>query len=146
YGDHYANIHRGLYDFSSRMTAEFEAVRGKVAGFIGADENEIVFTRNTTEGVNLVAQSWGRANLKAGDEIILTEMEHHANLVPWHMLRDQTGVVIKYIPVRDGALDLDALPRLLTDKTKLASFTHVSNALGTINPAKVIIARIRSVN
>ena len=144
--DHYANIHRGLYEFSGRTTTEFEAVRGKVARFLGGDEREIVFTRNATESINLVAASWGRMNLKAGDEIILTEMEHHANLVPWHLLRDQLGVVIKYIPVVDGALNVDALSDLLSDKTKLISFTHISNALGTINPVKDIVGRVRVFN
>ncbi len=144
---HYANIHRGLYEFSQKTTADYEAVRGKVARFLNASENEIVFTRNATESINLVAATWGRANLKPGDEIILTEMEHHANLVPWHMLRDQLGVTIKYIPVTDaGELDLAALPGLLTDATKLVSFAHISNALGTINPAKDIVARVRAHN
>jgi len=143
----YANIHRGLYEFSAETTAAFEAARRRIARFIGGDTDETVFTRNTTEGINLVAASWGRANLAAGDEIILTEMEHHANLVPWHMLRDELGVVIKYIPVTDtGELDLARLGDLLTAKTKLVSFTHVSNALGTINPAKDIVGRVRSFN
>ncbi len=143
----YANIHRGLYQFSSETTAAFEAARGKVARFLGAPDQEIIFTRNATEGVNLVAASWGRANLKAGDEIVLSEMEHHANLVPWHMLRDTLGIVIKYIPVTDtGELDLGKLSGLLTDKTKLVSFVHVSNSLGTLNPAKDIVARVKAYN
>ncbi len=141
---HYANIHRGLYKYSNQTTAAFEAARGKVARFIGGRETEVVFTRNTTEGINLVAQSWGRAHLAAGDEVILTEMEHHANLVPWRLLADQIGIVVKYIPVKDGALDLSAIP--FTEKTKFVSFTHISNALGTINPAKDIVARVRAFN
>lgn len=145
--DHYANIHRGLYDFSGRTTAEFEAVRGKVANFLNAMENEIVFTRNATESINLVASSYGRAHFKAGDEVILTEMEHHANIVPWHLLRDQIGIVIKYIPIMpDGTLALGALDGLLTDKTKLVAFTHISNALGTINPVQDIVARVKAFN
>jgi cysteine desulfurase/selenocysteine lyase len=129
------------------MTGEFETGRAKVAAFLNAAENEIVFTRNATEGINLVAASWGRANLQAGDEIILTEMEHHANIVPWHLLRAEKGVTIKYIPVTDGGdLDLDALDTLLTSKTKLVSFMHVSNTFGTINPAKDIAARVKSYN
>lgn len=143
----YANIHRGVYEFSQNTTAAFEAARGEVALFLNAKSEEIVITRNATEGVNMVAQSWGRVHLKAGDEIILTQMEHHANMVPWHILRDQIGVVIKYIPVKDdGDLDLDALDTLLTDKTRLVSFVHVSNALGTINYAKGIIARVKKYN
>lgn len=148
YSGHYANIHRGIYDWSQRSTSDFELARTKVAGFIGAlSENEIVFTRNSTEAINLVAQSWGRANLSAGDEIVLTVMEHHANLVPWHLLRDALGITIRYIPVTDeGALDLDALDTLLTAKTKLVAFTHISNALGTINPVAGIVARVRAYN
>lgn len=137
---HYANIHRGLYQFSQETTAAFEAVRGKVAQFIGAaSENEIVFTRNATEAINLVAQSWGRTFLKAGDEIIISGMEHHANLIPWQLLRDQIGVVLKFIPVRtDGTLDLAAYRALLSAKTRLVACVQVSNALGTINPVQKI--------
>lgn len=143
----YANIHRGLYEFSGATTASFEAARRRIARFIGADGEEIVFTRNSTEAINLVASSWGRGNLKSGDEIILTEMEHHANLVPWHMLRDELGIIIKYIPVTDaGELNLDKLEELLTKQTKLVSFVHISNALGTVNPAKDIVGRVRSYN
>lgn len=135
YTEAYANVHRGLYDFSQRKTAEFEAVREKVRAFIGArDVSEIIFTRNTTEAINLVAYSWGRTNLKQGDEIILTEMEHHANLVPWHMLRDELGIIIKYIPVTDkGELDEGKILSLLSPRTKLVGCTHISNVLGTVN-------------
>ena len=144
----YANIHRGLYQFSQVTTAKFEAVRAKVADFIGAvSEKEIIFTRNATEGINLVAQSWGRTNLKAGDEVIISGMEHHANIVPWQLLRDQIGIVIKVIPVlQDGTLDLKSLENLLSPKTKLVSFVHVSNALGTINPASTIIKSVYAYN
>lgn len=143
---HYANIHRGLYEFSQKTTADFEAARKKVARFIGVpDENEVVFTRNATESINLVAQSWGRANLKAGDEIILTEMEHHANIVPWQLLRDQVGIVIKTAPVLDdGMLDMKAYGKLLGPRTRLVAVTHVSNALGTINPVKEIVAAAKN--
>ncbi|MBU6235812.1 MAG: cysteine desulfurase [Alphaproteobacteria bacterium] len=145
---HYANIHRGLYEYSQRTTAEFEAVRGKVANFLNAkSENEIVFTRNSTEAINLVAHAWGQHYLHADDEVILTEMEHHANIVPWHLLRDLTGIVIKYIPVtQTGELDLSKLEGLLTKKTRLVSFVHVSNALGTINDAASIVAQVRAYN
>lgn len=141
----YSNIHRGLYRISQDLTADFEAVRAKIATFIGANsEKEIVFTRNATESINLVAQTWGRTYLKSGDEVIITEMEHHANIVPWQILRDQIGIVIKTIPVLDnGTLDLEAFERLLTQNTKLVSFVHVSNALGTINNAKKIIKLAR---
>lgn len=140
YSDHYANIHRGLYEFSQKTTSDFEAARGKIARFIGiSNEKEVIFTRNATESINLVVQSWGRASLKASDEIILTEMEHHANIVPWQLLRDQIGVALKVIPVLDdGALDLDAYARLLSKRTQMVALTHVSNALGTINPVKKI--------
>ncbi len=144
----YANIHRGLYKFSQVKTQEFEAVRHKVADFIGvSDERSIIFTRNATEGINLVATSWGRKFLKAGDEIILSELEHHANIVPWQMLRDSIGVVLKYIPVLDdGSLDLDAYAGFLSAKTRLVAVVHVSNSLGTINDVKKITEMARGYN
>jgi cysteine desulfurase/selenocysteine lyase len=123
-------------------------VRVKVAKFINAgSEKNIVFTRNATEAINLVAQSWGRTFLKEGDEIILTEMEHHANIVPWQLLRDQTGIIIKTVPFDTrGVLDLAALEKLLSPKTKLVSFVHISNALGTVNPVSKIMQIVRSFN
>lgn len=141
YETKYSNIHRGLYEISQNLTEDFEAVRSKISNFIGApSEKNIVFTRNATEAVNLVAQSWGRAHLQEGDEIIITEMEHHANIVPWQLLREQTGLTIKAIPFdHRGVLDLEAFESLLTHKTKLVSFVHISNALGTINPVNKII-------
>lgn len=144
----YANVHRGLYTFSQAKTLEFEAVRSKVADFIGApDVSSIIFTRNSTEAINMVAQSWGRNFLKAGDEILVSEMEHHANFVPWHILKDQIGVVLKFIPVTDdGQLDLSVLPQLVTERTRLIAVTHVSNVLGTINPLKELIALVRKLN
>lgn len=144
----YANIHRGLYKLSSELTARFEDVRAKIARFIGA-ENErcIVFTRNATEAINVVAQSWGRTFLKARDEIILTQMEHHANIVPWQLLRDQIGIVIKIVPVDEsGILDLQALENLLSPKTRLVGVVHISNALGTINPVREINALVKKFN
>lgn len=145
---HYANIHRGLYDYSQQTTTAFEAVREKIRAFINAPSvNEVIFTRNTTEAINLVAQSYGRTFLQTGDEIILTEMEHHANIVPWQLLRDQIGIVIKVLPVTDeGALDYDALPSLLTDKTRFVSFTHTSNALGTVNDCTRMVKTVRAHN
>ncbi len=144
----YSNIHRGLYRISQDLTAAFEAVREKVAQFINAKtDKEIIFTRNATESINLIAQSWGRAHLQVGDEIIITEMEHHANIVPWQLLRDQIGIVLKIIPVSDdGVLDLDAFKALLNDKTRLISVVQISNALGTINPVKQIIATAKTYN
>lgn len=139
---HYANIHRGLYEFSQVTTSAFEAVRSKVAAFINApSEQEIIFTRNTTGAINLIASSWGGRFLSEGDEIILSEMEHHANIVPWQLLRDKTGIVIKTIRLHeDGSLDLDDFERLLTPQTKLVSITHVSNAMGVRNDVKRITA------
>lgn len=144
----YANIHRGLYQFSQVTTARFEAVRQKIADFTGApSEKSIVFTRNATEGINLVAQSWGRTFLSPGDEIIISGMEHHANIVPWQILRDQIGVVLKIIPVLDdGTLDFEAFGQLMTNRTRLVSIVHVSNALGTINPVEDMIAAARGFN
>lgn len=144
----YSNIHRGLYQISQELTADYEAVRDKVADFLGASSSkEIVFTRNTTEAINLVTASWGETFLNEGDEIILTEMEHHANIVPWQLFADKIGFVIKVLPITSqGTLDLDKLSSLLSDKTKLVSFVHISNALGTINPAKDMIDQIKAFN
>lgn len=144
----YANVHRGLYTFSQAKTLEFEAVRSKVADFISApDVSSIIFTRNSTEAINMVAQSWGRNFLKEGDEILVSEMEHHANFVPWHILKDQMGVVLKFIPVTDdGQLDLSGLSELVTERTRLVAVTQVSNVLGTINPVKDLIAAVRKIN
>lgn len=145
---HYANIHRGLYQFSQIMTREYESVRGKVADFINANsENEIIFTRNSTEAINLIAQSWGGANLKAGDEIILSAMEHHANIVPWQLIAAKTGAVIKVIPMLvNGTLDIHAYKNLLSEKTRLVSVVHISNALGTINPVQDIVRMAKANN
>lgn len=148
YKTQYANIHRGLYEFSQAITTEYEAVRGKLKRLINAySENEIVFTRNTTEAINLVAQSWGKSCVQAGDEIILSAMEHHANIVPWQLLENQLGVVLKIIPVLDdGSLDLEVYKTLLSNKTKMVTVVHASNSLGTINPVKEIIAVAKAYN
>ena len=136
-----ANSHRAVHFLSEVSTRRFEESRVKVARFIGArDPHECIFVRGCTEGINLVAATWGRANLGEGDEIILTEMEHHSNIVPWQMLAAQTGCNIKVVPVTDsGELEMDAYRALFTPRTKLVSFVHLSNALGTINPAREII-------
>ena len=136
-----ANIHRGVHTLAEEATASYEATRKDVAQFIGAGSTrEVIFTRNTTESINLVAQSWGRANLQAGDMIILTEMEHHSNLVPWQMLAAERKLRLEFIQVTpDGLLDLESYRVLLDQNPKLVSFTHMSNVLGTINPAEEII-------
>lgn len=145
YSTHYANIHRGVYHLSAEATRQFEAVRGKVAAFIGAaNEREIIFVRNATEAINLVARSWGEQNISEGDEIVLTQMEHHANIVPWQMLAKRCGAVIRVAEIdNDGVLDVAHLTSLLGPKTKLLAFTHVSNALGTINPVTQLVALAR---
>jgi cysteine desulfurase/selenocysteine lyase len=138
-----ANIHRGLHTLAEEATAAYEEARARVAAFIGSpDARQVIFTRNTTEAINLVAQTWGRANLKAGDVIILTEMEHHSNLVPWQMLAAEKSLRLEFIPINmDGRLDLEEYLRLLDLKPKLVAFTHMSNVLGTITPAKEIISQ-----
>lgn len=145
--DHYANVHRGVYQFSQQTTQVYEDARRKIAGFLNAgSENEIIFTRNTTEAINLVAQSWGRQHLKAGDEVILTMLEHHANIVPWHMLRAEIGFTIKVVPIDDdGSLNLEAYRKLLSDKTKLVSMTGMSNAIGTVVPVQQMTALAKEV-
>jgi len=136
-----ANIHRGVHTLAEEATSLYEGARERIAKFINAaSSREIIYTRNTTESINLVAYSWARANLKSGDLVILTEMEHHSNLVPWHMLQAERGIELEFIPVTDdGLLDLEAFKTLLNRTPKLVSFTHMSNVLGTINPAGEII-------
>ncbi|PHR98012.1 MAG: cysteine desulfurase [Blastopirellula sp.] len=143
----YSNVHRGGHLLSSRSTDAYEASREAIRAFIQAKStNEIIFTPGTTFGINLVARSWGDACLKAGDEILVTEMEHHSNLIPWQQLAQRTGAVIKAIPITDeGQLDLSALPGLLTEKTKIVAMTAVSNVLGTINPVAKIVKQAHAV-
>lgn len=145
-----SNVHRGLHALSMRATDGYEAARVRTAQFIhAADPAEVVFTRGTTESVNLVAQSWGRANLKPGDIVLCTEMEHHSNLVPWQLITQQTGATLQYVPVAgedaEGGLDMAALDTLLSPAVKLFAFTHISNTLGTINPVQELCARARAV-
>lgn len=139
----HANVHRGVYELSEEATAQMEKARVKVAHFLNARQSrQIIFTRNTTESINLVAYSWGSANIHAGDLIVLTEMEHHSNLIPWQLLAQRTGARLEFIPVTDdGLLRLDIYEQLLRQQPKLVAFTHMSNVLGTINPAKEMIAR-----
>lgn len=136
-----ANIHRGIHVLAEASTDLYEKAREKVAHFINAESpEEIIYTRNTTESINLVAYSWGRKNLNPGDLVILTEMEHHSNLVPWHLLKEEKGIRLEFIPVtEEGLLELDEFQKLLNLNPKLVSFMHMSNVLGTINPAKKII-------
>ncbi|MDR0766432.1 MAG: cysteine desulfurase [Odoribacteraceae bacterium] len=142
-----ANVHRGVHHLSNICTDANEQARERTRQFINARHvEEIIFTRGTTESINLVAYTHGQAFIKPGDEILLTEMEHHANIVPWQMLRDRVKAVIKILPVLDnGELDIDQLPRLLTPATRLVAITHLSNVLGTINPVRHVIERARAV-
>ena len=142
-----ANVHRGLHALSARATEHYEKSRQRVADFIGAaSADEIVFTRGTTESINLVAQAWAGKFLRAGDVILLTEMEHHSNLVPWQLLAERIGARLRFVPVRDdGTLELEKLSSLLTAEVKIFAFTHVSNSLGTINPVAELCQKARSV-
>jgi cysteine desulfurase/selenocysteine lyase len=135
----YANVHRGLHTLANETTEAYEAARKSVAGLLGAEPNEIVFTKGATEAINLVAAGLG-ASLKAGDEILLTEMEHHANIVPWHFLRERHGVVLRFAAVTDdGRLDIDSFKSLLCDRTKVVGLSHMSNVLGTVNPVADLV-------
>jgi cysteine desulfurase/selenocysteine lyase len=142
-----ANVHRGLHELSSRATEAYERARQRVASYLGAaSADEIVFTRGTTESINLVAQAWGGKFLGAGDVILLTEMEHHSNLVPWQLLAERIGARLRFGPVRDdGTLALEQIEQLLTPEVKLFAFTHVSNSLGTINPVAELCRKARNV-
>jgi cysteine desulfurase/selenocysteine lyase len=143
-----SNVHRGLHALSMRATDDYEGARARLARFINAAApEEVIFTRGTTESINLVASSWGGANLGKGDVILLTEMEHHSNLVPWQLVAERTGATLRYLPVTgdEGLLDLSALDRVLTPEVRVFAFTHVSNTLATINPAAELCARARKV-
>ena len=137
----YANIHRGVYQLSAEATAAYESGRDRVQGFIGAkDRREIIFVRNATEAINLVARTFGDAQLEAGDEVVITALEHHANIVPWQMLGERRGTKLRVVPVDDrGEIDLAAYEALLGERTKLVALSHVSNAIGTILPLKRMI-------
>jgi cysteine desulfurase/selenocysteine lyase len=136
-GRDYATVHRGVYARSAQMTLAFEAARRKIARFIGGREDEVVFTRGATEAINLIAQSWGLSQLKAGDRIMLSVLEHHSNIVPWQLLQARIGIEIDVCPLTDdGQIDLDAAERILTPQHKLVAFAHVSNVLGSVLDAK----------
>jgi cysteine desulfurase/selenocysteine lyase len=141
YRNHNANIHRGVHTLAEEATAMYEQARGKVAAFINSpDPEQIIFTRNATESINLVAYTWARANLKSGDLVILTEMEHHSNLIPWQILASERGVELEFIPLApDGTLDLEAYRSLLSRAPRLVAFSGMSNVLGTINPVDEIV-------
>jgi len=143
YEGHYANVHRGIHTLSDETTDLYEGARERVRSLIHAPATEqVIFTSGTTAGINLVARSWGDANLRPGDRIVVTEMEHHSNLVPWHQAAERTGAVIRHVPITDdGLLDLDALDRRLSERPRLVAVTAVSNVLGTINPIGEIIRR-----
>lgn len=142
YRRHNSNVHRGVHTLSEEATGAYENAREQVARFINAPSSkQVIFTAGTTGGINLVAYTWGRANLKPGDEVLITEMEHHSNIVPWQILRDQLGFTLRYVPITDdGLLDLSQLDQLLTERTKLFCFNHMSNVVGTINPVTELIA------
>jgi len=142
-----SNVHRGVHTLSEEATAAYENARLRVARFINSpSDKQVIFTRGTTDSINLVVQSWGRANLGPGDEVLITEMEHHSNIVPWQILRDQLGFTLRYIPITpDGLLDLSDLETLLNKKTKMLSFVHASNVVGTINPVEKLVKAARSV-
>src|SRR5256884_9776970 len=143
YKSEYANVHRGLHYLANAATEAYEGGRAKVAKFLNAKRNEeIIFTRNATEAINLVASSWGEPNIGEGDEIVISIMEHHSNIVPWHFLRERQGAVIKWAPVDDeGNFLLEEFERLLNDRTRMVAITHMSNMLGTVVPVKEVVRR-----
>ena len=141
-----ANIHRGVHLLSERATEAYEGARDKVRRFVNAERtSEIIFTRNATEGINLVARAWGDANVHAGDEILITGLEHHSNIVPWQQLAARSGATVRVVPIDDaGALMMDEFDRLLTARTKIVAVSQMSNALGTVNPVDVIVTRAKA--
>ena len=147
YEDDNANVHRGIHELSRRATTAFEGARVKLAKFIGApDSAELVWTRGTTEAINLVASSWGMDTLGDGDEILLSSLEHHSNIVPWQLVASRTGARLRYIEMDEqGRLILDYLPELLTDRTRMVAVSHISNALGTVNPIREIVDQAKQV-
>ena len=147
YEDDNSNVHRGIHELSRRATVAYEESRAKVASWVGANEpSEIVWTRGTTEAINLVSSAWGLDNVGEGDEILISVLEHHSNIIPWQLLARRTGAVIKYIELDEqGRWILDELPHLLTDRTKIVAISHVSNALGTVNPVKRVAAAAHEV-
>ena len=148
YSNQNSNIHRGVHTLSREITIAYEEARKTIQTYLNAKSaNEIIFTRGTTESINLVAHCFGKINISAGDEIVITQMEHHSNIIPWQQLCEEKHAILKYIPINEaGELVLEDLPKLITAKTKLVAFTHISNTLGTINPVKEMIKTIRSLS
>jgi cysteine desulfurase/selenocysteine lyase len=146
YEEDNANVHRGVHALSERATAAYEGAREIVRAFVNAKAvSEIIFTRNATESINLVARAWGDANVRAGDEVLITGMEHHSNIVPWQLLCERVGATLKVVPIDDrGDLVMEEFERLLTPKTKMVAVVHLSNALGTVNPVADIVARAKA--
>ena len=146
YSSENANIHRGVHHLGELATDAYHGARKIVANFLNApSQKQVLFTQGTTQSINLVANSWGRKFLKEGDEILISAMEHHANIVPWQLMAEQTGAVLKVVPIKDASeLDLEELENLLTERTKMFAFCHISNSLGTINPAKELIAKAKA--
>src|SRR3990167_2888199 len=139
YSKNYANVGRGVYDLAEQATIKFESAREKVANFIGASASELIFTKGATDGINLVAQSWAAKNISTGDEIIVTELEHHSNFIPWQILAKEKGAVFKVVPVEaDGSIKFESFEKAITPKTKLVSVAHISNVLGIELPIKKI--------
>jgi len=147
YSQEYANIHRGVYQLSEKATFAYEATRDKLATFLGGvSRQEVILTTGTTEGINLIARTWGEENLRQGDEILLTIAEHHSNIVPWQILAEKTGAVVRFIPLReDLRLDMDKARSMINEKTRVVAFAHVSNVLGTIHPVRELISLAKSV-
>src|SRR3954467_13572942 len=146
YENHRASVHRGVYPLQVEATELFEGARERVAKFVGWGVPETIFTRNASEALNLVAWSWGTANVGPGDRMLITEMEHHSNLVPWQLLCQRTGATLRWLRIdEDGRLDPSALDEVLTERTKVVSFVHQSNILGTVNPVDTIVRRAREV-
>jgi len=147
YSERNANVHRGVYPLAQQADAAYDGARAKVAGFVGWDPKTTIFTKNVTEAINLVAYAWGRANVGPGDAIVTTQMEHHANIVPWQQLCKAQGAQLRYLEVNErGEISLDQLDReLAKGNVKLVAFTHISNVLGTIVPVAEMVARIRAV-
>src|ERR671914_1634988 len=146
YSHSYGTVHRGVYELGREATELFEGARERIAAFLGWPADCSIFTRNATEAINLVAYAWGRENVRAGDEVLITEMEHHSNIVPWQLLCEETGARLRYLTVGEsGELSLDELSDVLAEgRVKLVAFAHVSNVLGTINPVEEIVRRVRA--
>ena len=142
YKNYNANVHRGLYPWAEQATSEYESSRFKIADFINAKNEELIFTRGTTESINFISSTWGRENITRENNIVITEMEHHSNIVPWQILSKETGAELRYIPIsNDGELILENISNIIDDKTKIVSLIHQSNVFGTVNPIEKIISK-----